>query len=129
MAEEKAPGWFGRRLSSRASREYRRVRERDQSTQMLADEGRYAELAEALGRLVRDYANQTSIDGHTRNSLIAWIRRCDALIRAGRRTQAETEAGALRAMLSEYEGPDGELAGMLRETVAAAVGEAGQATV
>ena len=126
---DKTPGRSGGRLTGRARREYTRVRERDRSTQALADEGRYADLAEALGRLVRDYANQTSIDGHTRNSLMAWIRRCDALIRAGRRTQAETEAGTLRAMLAEYEGPDGELAGMLRETIAAAVQEAGQASV
>lgn len=47
----------------------------------------------------------------------------DALIRAGRRTQAETEAVVLRAMLVQYEGPDGELAGMLRERTAAAAGK------
>jgi hypothetical protein len=125
---DKTPGWFGRRPRSRASREYMRVCERDRSTQALADEGRYTELAEALGRLVHDYARQTGIDGHTRNSLMAWIRRCDALIRAGRRTQAETEAGTLRGMLGEYEGPDGELARTLRERMSAAVGDAGQAS-
>ena len=119
MAERK-PGWFGRRLNSRARRDYMRVRERDLSTQRLADEGRYTELADALGQLVRDYARQTSIEGHTRSSLMAWIRRCDALIRAGRRSQAITEADALRAMLVQYEGPAGELAGMLRQTIAAA---------
>jgi hypothetical protein len=125
---DKTPGWFGGRLRSRSRREYTRVRERDRTAQMLAADGRYAELAEALGQLVRDYANQTSIDGHTRTSLMAWIRRCDALIRAGQRTRAETEAVALRVMLAEYEGPDGELAGKLRETLTAAGEEAGQAS-
>jgi hypothetical protein len=121
---ERTPGWFSRRLGSRASREYARLRDRDVRAQSLAEEGRYAEAAEVLRTLVGDYAKQTSIAGHTRRSLLAWIRRCDALIRAGRRTQADTEAGALRKMLAQYEGPDGELAGLLRETMVAAVAAA-----
>lgn len=86
--------------------------------QRLADEGRYAELAQTLAELVREYAKQTRVEGHTRNSVLAWIRRCDALIRSGLRDQAEAEAITLTGIITQYEGPDGELAQMLRQILA-----------
>jgi len=118
---DRKPGWLSRRFNTRAARSYQRVYDRDLLAQRLADDGRYAELAETLGDLVREYAKQTKITDHTRSSVISWIRRCDALVRAGLRDQAETEAVTLSRIITQYEGPNGELAGVLRQTMTSAI--------
>ncbi len=118
MAEDRR-GWFARWRGARRERRYLRIRERELVAQRLEDEGRFAELAETLGEIRRDYAKQTRIEGHTRDALNTWIWRCDALLRAGLVDQAKLEMTVLGNLIVEYEGPNGELAGKLRETVAA----------
>jgi hypothetical protein len=119
IVAERRPGWFTRWREARAARAYRRVMARELALRQLEEEGRWAELAVALGEIARDYAKLTRVSGHTRAALRARIRRCDALVRAGQVDQAKLEITVLANLVVEYEGPDGELARELRETVAA----------
>jgi len=95
-------------------RRYRRVHVRELSLRELEEQGRWEDLAVALGEVSREYAKLDRIDGHTRAALRARIRRIDALVRAGRVDQAKLEATVLANLIVEYDGPDGELARELR---------------
>jgi hypothetical protein len=111
---DRGPGWFTRWREGRQVRRYRRVHVRELSLRELEDQGRWEELAVALGEVSREYAKLDRINGHTRAALRARIRRIDALIRAGLIEQAKVEATVVANLVVEYEGPDGELAGELR---------------
>jgi hypothetical protein len=115
---EPGPGLLTRWREAREARRYRRVKHRELALRRLEEQGRYQELAVALGEVATEYAKLTRVDGHTRAALRARIRRAEVLFRAGRVEQAKVEITALANLVVEYEGPDGELAGMLREIVA-----------
>ncbi len=87
----------------------------------LEQQGRWRELAVELGEISQQYAEQTRVRDHTRRALTTRIRRCEALVRAGLVEQAEAEMTWLLDLLVEAEGPDGELAGQLRRSVATAL--------
>ncbi|MGA8112221.1 MAG: hypothetical protein WCA46_01010 [Actinocatenispora sp.] len=111
--------------TGRARRRFQEIDDRLWRADALAEQGRWQELAVELGEIAREYAGQTLIRDHTRSALVARIRRCDALVRAGLVAQARTEQSWLLDLLREAEGPDGELAARLRRDVAIALRETG----
>ena len=114
---DRGPGWVTRWREGRQARRYRRVHNRELAVRELDEQGRYEELAVALGEIAREYAKLDRISGHTRAALRARIRRCAALVRAGRTDQAKLEATVLANLVVEHDGPDGELARELRSAI------------
>src|SRR5690606_17260971 len=112
--------WLTKWRNRRRVRRFERIHDRDLAAMMLERNGRYAEAAEELAEIEAAYLRETWVADHLPAAILARIRRCAALIRAGQRAQGRAEAEQLAAMLYEFEGPDGEYLRRLRDQVAAA---------
>ncbi|GAB3813933.1 hypothetical protein [Micromonospora zhanjiangensis] len=114
------PGPLARWRNRRAVRRVNAIDDRFLAAEPLWREGRFAEYAEVLAGLARDYAGERRVIGALDSVFAARIRRCEALVRAGRPGLAETEARTIVADLVDLEGPDGPLRRRLRARMDAA---------
>jgi hypothetical protein len=95
--------WLNRRAVARVNA----IDDRYLAAEPLWKEGKFAEYADVLDGLVKDYARETRVINLLGSVLDTRRRRCEALVRSGQPGLAEAEAKELVADLVAYEGPDG----------------------
>jgi hypothetical protein len=107
-------------LNVRAVRRVHAIDDRFLAARPLWQEGRFAEYADVLDELAREYAKETRVIDWLGSVLDTRIRRCEALVRSGQPGLAEAEAQNLVAELVKVEGPDGPRQQKLRRRMDAA---------
>ncbi|GAB3160524.1 hypothetical protein GCM10027290_66670 [Micromonospora sonneratiae] len=108
--------WLNRRAVRRATR----FDDRWMAAEQLWAEGRFVEYADELAVIAQGYLSEPRVVDGPGSAISARMRRCEALVRAGQPSLAETEAARLVAELVDLEGPDGPRQRRLRARMDAA---------